>query len=450
MNFFKVVLHNFRNSNSLRHRASRAGSWTVAGHMANQALRFGGNLILTRLLFPEAFGLMAIIQSVMVGLALFSDIGVETSIIRSKRGHEQVFCNTAWTMQVIKNVVIWLVICLIASPVALFYSEPMLTSLMPVAGLGAVLGGLVSTKFSLAVRALDLKKRVLIETGSYALGLFVTIMWAWIDHSIWSLVWGGLFGALAKVVASYLMLEGENNRFAWDRSSVKELFGFGQWVLVSSVLTFLAGEGNKLLIGAFLGVKLLAFFMLASTMSLMFWIIIQQVSNRVLFPAYSEVARERPERLRAVATRSRLLLIIPGWLIAMFFVLWGDHFMWFLYDQRYAESGNMLRMLAMGSLVGVIGGSYNGLLWAKGMIRISTAILALQIVIQVLGMVIGHHFLGVQGVVLSVALLSWLVYPIHAIVHARIGLWEPRVDLPFIILSILIVAVNFTGIFNNV
>lgn len=418
--------------------------------MSSQVLRLAGNLLLTRLLFPEAFGLMAIVGSVIIGLTMLSDLGIETSIIHNKRGHETVFVNTAWTMRLIQSVIIWLGICLVAPFAAAFYEQPMLALLLPVAGFGAVIGGLASTKLALINRSLIMKKLVLIEVSSQAAGLLVMILWAWIDRSVWSLVWGSLFAASVKTVASHLLLEGAHNKFAWDRDSVKELFGFGQWVLVSSMLTFFAGEGNKLLLGAFLGVKLLAFFTLASTMSMMFWMIVQQVSNRVLFPAYSELVRERPERLRAVAARSRLFLIIPGWLIALFFVLWGDHFMGVLYDQRYAESGNMLQILAMGLMVGIISASYSGLLWAKGMVRISTGILAVQVGFQILGIFGGNYFLGEKGVIWGLAIASWLIYPVSAYVHAKIGLWEPKIDLPFIALSIVVVAINFTGIFNHV
>jgi O-antigen/teichoic acid export membrane protein len=441
---------NIKEKKTLRHRALNAGSWTIGGHISSQVLRLGGNLILTRLLFPEAFGLMAIVQSVIVGLAMFSDLGIEASIIHNKRGHEHAFINTAWTMQIIQSVFIWLGLCLIAPFAAAFYAQPTLAILMPVVGLGSVIGGLASTKLALVNRSLVIKKLVFIEVGAHASGLLVMVLWAWVDRSIWSLVGGGLFTALVKTAASHLVIEGERNKFAWDREAVKELFGFGQWVLVSSMLTFLGGEGNKLLIGAFLGVKLLAFFTLASAMSTMFWTIAQQVSNKVLFPAYSEVVRERPERLRVVATKSRFYLIVPGWLISLFFVLWGDHFMSILYDHRYTESGYMLQMLAMGMLVGTIGASYGGLLWAKGLVRLSTVLLVAQIAIQVLGMILGNYFLGARGVVLSVALLSWLLYPAQAYVYAKIDLWEPKLDFPFIALSVIVVVINFTGIFYHV
>ena len=450
MNFFNVALHNFRFRKSLRYRALRAGSWAIGGHVTTQALRMGGNLILTRLLFPEAFGLMTIVQSVVTGLALLSDVGIETCIIQNKRGHEAIFVNTAWTMKVIRGVIIWLVLCTLTPLIASFYAQPMLVSLLPVVGFGSVLGGFASTKLATNNRSLVLKKLVLIEVGSYACGLLVMILWAWIDRSIWSLVGGGLFGALVKTVASHLLLEGVTNKFAWERDSFKELFGFGQWVLVSSGLTFLAGAGNQLLIGKLLDIKLLAFFTLANTLSYMYMQLAQQLNSKVMFPVYSELVRERPEHLRVVAAKSRLFIIVPGWLIALFFVLWGDHLMWILYDQRYAESGHMLRMLAMGSMVSIIGGSYNGLLWARGMVRLSSVLLIAQIVIQVSGMIIGHHYLGERGVILGAALVGWLLYPVEAYVHARISLWQPKIDFLFIALSLLIVALNFKEIFSHV
>ena len=444
-----LSLQSIRNlfvGDNLRHRAMRASLWSISGHLTNQVIRLGSNLILTRILFPEAFGIMAIVQAVLIGVALLTDVGIEPAIIRSKRGNDPIFLNTAWTIQVIQGGLIWLLVCLLSPVLADAYTQPMLSSLLPVAGFGAVLGGLASTKLAVASRVLSIKTRVIVEVGAYALGVLATIVLAWTSKSIWSLVWGSLIGASAKTLASHLMTAGPKNKFQWDQDSIKALFSFGQWVVVSSALTFLAGEGNKLLLGAFLGVKLLAIYNLASNMSLVFWQIAQQLSSRVLYPAYSELVRDRPERLRAVAARSRLALIIPSWLISVFFVFWGDQIMSFLYDQRYAESGPILQTLAMGSLVGIVGGSYNGLLWAKGLVRTSTVLLGFQIAIQVVGIFIGHHFGGENGVILSVAFASWLHYPIQAFAHAKIGLWHPWIDFPIIVASMLVVWVAYSKV----
>jgi hypothetical protein len=82
-----------------------------------------GNLILTRLLFPEAFGLMALVQVFLSGLQMFSDIGIQTSVIRSKRGEDPAFLDTAWTVQVLRGGLLWLGCLGIAGPAAAFYEE---------------------------------------------------------------------------------------------------------------------------------------------------------------------------------------------------------------------------------------------------------------------------------------------------------------------------------------
>ena len=92
---------------ALRARVLRAGGWTLAGFALSQAMRFGANLVMTRLLVPEMFGVMAIATMVMYGLALFSDVGLRQSIVHSRRGGDAVFLNTAWALQIARGFVIW-------------------------------------------------------------------------------------------------------------------------------------------------------------------------------------------------------------------------------------------------------------------------------------------------------------------------------------------------------
>ncbi|MGP1683248.1 MAG: oligosaccharide flippase family protein, partial [Giesbergeria sp.] len=237
------------NQLTLKHRIFRAGGWAVFGYGTIQLLRFAGNLILTRLLFPEAFGLMAIVQAVMVGLNMMSDVGIEQSIIHNKKGNEPVFVNTAWTVKVVRGVLMWIALWVLADPLALFYGEPILAQLLPVVGVSAVIAGLGSTNIAMADRNLGIAKTTIIDVGSYGFGLIVTVVFAWIDRSIWSLVIGNIAGTAAKTVASHVWLDGIRNRFFWEAESLGALLTFGRWIFVGSALTFLAGEGSRLLIG---------------------------------------------------------------------------------------------------------------------------------------------------------------------------------------------------------
>lgn len=425
--------------NNLKMRAINSGMWVTVGYGLQQVLRLGSNLILTRLLFPEAFGLMAIIQTVMMGLTMMSDIGIVPSIIHNERGQEPAFLNTAWTMQIMQGLVIFLVMLLSASYFAEFYHEPILSQLLPIVGLSAVIAGFNSTKIALANRNLLMGKVTLIELVTYVISIIVTILLAWMYKSVWALIWGTLIGGLLKTLASHFYLPGENNKFAWEQPALKALLGFGSMIFLSSSLTFFAGEGNKLLVAKFLDVKMLAFYTLASTMSMIFWQAMLQLSGKILFPTYSEVLRDHPERMNSVLTKARLAMIASGGLCALFFVFFGDQFMWTIYDERYKETGVMLQILAMGSLAGIIVGSYTGVFFAKGLIGTSTVTQGVQIVFQVIAIMVGYHFYGAKGVIVALASIHWLLYPVYAyLLHTRAGLWQPKIDLPFLAFSAVV------------
>lgn len=424
---------------TLRQRVLQSGSWTLLGYGVNQALRLGGNLILTRLLFPEAFGMMAVIQAVMYGAAMLTDIGIGTSVVQKDRGNDPDFLNTAWTIQILRSLMIWGGLCALALPIAKFYGEPLLASMLPVVGLAAIISGFNSTKLYTAQRNLEVARVTQIEVGTYAIGLLCSVYLAWLLQSVWALVWGGMTTACLKLFASHVALHGIRNRFAWDRDTVDHLMVFGRWIMLNSFLTFLSVEGARLLLGAMLDMRQLALFTLASTMSLMFWQAIQQLAWRVFFPAYSEVYRVNPKNLMSVLFRSRLVLILPCWCLAVFFVFFGAQLMEALYDERYHGSGAMLELLAAGSLVGCVWGSYVGVLLAMGKAAASTVLIGIQIVCQIGAIFVGYHYWGGTGIVMGVAAANWIMFPVNAFVMSRIGLWQPKLDLIMLVASVLIV-----------
>src|SRR5262245_66533122 len=92
---------------SLKKRVLKAGTWSLVGYGLSQAIRFGSNLLMTRLLVPEMFGVMAIATMLMIGLAMFSDAGLKQNVIQSNRGNDPAFLNTAWMIQILRGVLLW-------------------------------------------------------------------------------------------------------------------------------------------------------------------------------------------------------------------------------------------------------------------------------------------------------------------------------------------------------
>ena len=59
-------------------------------------------------MLPEAFGIMALVNVLIQGLTMFSDVGIEPAIVQHRRGDEPRFYNTAWTVQILRGFVLLL------------------------------------------------------------------------------------------------------------------------------------------------------------------------------------------------------------------------------------------------------------------------------------------------------------------------------------------------------
>jgi O-antigen/teichoic acid export membrane protein len=420
---------------SLKRRAIQGSVWTIIGHGSNQVLRLVGNLILTRLLFPEAFGLMALVQTFMTGLEMFSDVGIYPSIIQNKRGDDPDFLNTAWTIQVCRGFMLWIGACLIAWPAAQFFREDMLVQLLPAVGITSFIAGLNSTKMPTANRKLQLGRLTALELGSYILGLVVMIILAWVYKSVWSLVVGGIVGGLTKMILSHIVLEGEQNRFHWDRESFRELNRFGRWIFISTVMGFLASQGDRLVLARLLDVRFLGIYTVALTLSMVAQQVVGDLSNKVLFASYSEIIRERPERLYSVLRKNRIILAAVGTAVSLFFVLFGKILIDFLYDDRYVQAGWMLKVLAVGTVVRPLNLTYGDVLMAKGKASIIAGLIGTKIFIQFTAMFVGDQLGGPPGVIIGIAAIDWLMYPIEAVCFVRFGIWQPEVDFPVLALG---------------
>jgi hypothetical protein len=77
---------------------------TAASFGAQAVIKLGSSLILTRILRPEAYGIITILMSVTFVIELIGDINVTLFIIRDKNSEEPRYLNTAWTLQLARAV----------------------------------------------------------------------------------------------------------------------------------------------------------------------------------------------------------------------------------------------------------------------------------------------------------------------------------------------------------
>ena len=409
-------------------KASSGALWTIVGHGGGQVIRLAANLILTRLLLTEYFGLMALVNVFLVGLQLFSDIGIGPTLVQNKR-EDPGFVNTVWTIQVVRGLALCSIAFPLASLFAEFYDQPILTPLIRVAALTAAIRGFISTSIFTETRHLHLKRPVIIQVGAQLAGAVVMVAWAWTTRSIWSLVVAGIVAALITTVLSHVWLPGIRNRFHFERRAARSLFVFGTWIFFSTLAIFAANHVDRLIFGKLTTMSTLGVYSIAVMLALAPTQALSSVSNRVLFPLYTRI-HHSPEDLSQVFRTARWpLLILGGWAAAGF-IGGGPTIIRLLYDSRYWEAGWMIQMLSAGLWFGIVlGGTYGAVVLAVGR-GDWTAAMAFSKFLGMLAFIpLGYWAGGFAGAVGGLAVSELVRYAVAVRGATRLGFDERREDV---------------------
>lgn len=429
-----------RPADSLIARALRGSAITAGAYAGSQALRLASNLILARLLFPEAFGLMALVSVVLVGLSMFSDMGLGPAISRSPRGDDPAFLNTAWTLAVARGAVLWLAASALAVPLAAFYAAPDLATLIPVAALSLLIQGFSPTRVDTANRHLLLGRVTALDLASQAVGILAMVALAFATGSVWSLVLGAILGSLARLALMWTALPGPPNRLAWESAAGRELLQFGKWILAATVCGFLLAQGDRLILGAYLTLGELGLYNIGYFLASFPWLLGGAVTMRVMIPLYRD---EPPGAKAANAARVRHLRMgLTGGLITLLALMAfaGTWIVGLLYDPRYASAGEIVVLVACVQMPLVIGMTYDQVALADGASRRFFAVILLRALVQTGAFLAGAHWGGLVGALAAQGAAAVLLHPALVWLARRHGVWDARHDALWFAVAAMIAA----------
>jgi len=420
-------------------RVMRGSAFTLAGFGLSNVIRLGSNLLLARLLFPDAFGIMALVIVLLVGLTMFSDIGITPSIQSSKRGDEPDFLNTAWTIQIIRSVLLFAVACGLAWPMAWFYDQPDLLHLIPVTAISLLILAVQPTRIDTASRHMILGRLTAIELASQFLSVIVMLAVAWATASVWALVAGNLAAAAIKVALAWTMLPGITNRPRWESTAATELVHYGKWIFFSTVASFLVMQSDKLILGRYLSMEGLGLYNIGYFLAGFPLLLGQSLTGRLMIPIYRENPPDRsPENF---ARLRRVRLALSGLLMALMvpLALGGIWLVDLLYDARYTSSGPVVVIMAIALLPQILTLSYDQAALASGDSRGYFTLNAIRAFLLVVLMLVSVPRAGVAGAAVAIGLTHLLCWPLVARLARRHGAWDPAHDAVMGALAALLV-----------
>ncbi|KMK65640.1 oligosaccharide flippase family protein [Puniceibacterium sp. IMCC21224] len=425
---------------SLTARALRSALLTMGGFGFSQIVRLASNLLLTRLLFPEAFGMMALVLVFLQGLAMFSDVGVAPAILQSKRGDDPDFLNTAWSIQVMRGLGLWLAACLCAWPMAAFYGEPQLLHLLPVASLTLVIAGFNPTRLDTANRHLMLGRVTVLDVFVQLSGILSAVLIAWVTGSVWALVISGIVSGLMQLTLYTRFLPGQHNRFRWEPEAASELINFGKWIFLSTVCGFLFSQGDKIIIGKYLPLDLFGVYNIGFFLASFPMLLGGMVTRKVLIPIYRECPPTdsranflRLRKMRCLVTGSLLILVgifaaLGVWLVNL------------MYDPRYAAAGAIVVLIGCMQIPQIIVLTYDQAALAAGDSRRFFVLAVARAVFMVGCLLLGLELAGLIGALLAQGVAILLAYPVVVWLSRRMGAWDGLHDAGFALVGAAIAA----------
>lgn len=358
----KTIIGNLFGGAGLKARALKGGVVALSGFGAAQAIRLAANLVMTRLLAPDAFGLMGVTLALQIWIAMMSDLGLNASIVRSAKGTDPGFLATARTMQLARCLLI--ASFLVAAGLALpglreagalregsVYADARLPVFMFSIAFSVTVSGFSAMRIALHNRSLDLVPVIRLELAAQVIALGAMAGAALSGLGVYSLAAGAIVAEFVKTIGSHYFLKGPPARFGFSREHFAEIFDYGKWLLIASTFGYLVLRGDQLIFGWLFDLGAFSLYSIATIWILSARTLVETVQRRIAYPTLSELHRERPHDLTRVYRRIRLVYELGCAALFLGIVLLADFAVKILYIEAYHGVAHYLKLLAVGLLL---------------------------------------------------------------------------------------------------
>lgn len=348
---------------SLKSLAVRGLFWSVVQKWGGLFFHSASLLLLTRLLSPEAFGLVALANVVVAFIRVFVEQGFAQAIVQAKEVKPENLDTAFWSSLVISLLLSGATFAS-ADAIALQFKEPnlalVLKSLSPV----FVLIALNSVQTALLQRQLKFKALAVRSLLALSIGGVVAMVMALAGFGVWSLVAQELMRALVAVVVLWQVGKWRP-RLRFSFSSLRSLLSFGISIMGINVLNVVNRRSDDLLVGYYLGTAALGYYNVAYQLLLLMTQLINAPVNQVAFSAFAKLQDNLPMLRKTLYSSTKMvgLVSIPAFLFA---AALAPQLVPLLFGDKWGQSIPVMQVLALIGPIHAMGGLNANLMIAMG------------------------------------------------------------------------------------
>lgn len=317
-------------------RLAAKGALILGGGGAmEQGLRFVRNIILTRILAPEDFGVMAMVLTINQFLISLTEVGIKEAVIQNPRAAEVEFLNAAWWLSVLRGLLLYGLAVLMTPLVVLYFRKPDLGPYLQVAFLGLLLQGVFSPKAYLAIKQMHYGRWVGIQNGGAGVGILITIaLGVWIKGA-WALVIGFCAEQVMRSVLSFIICFYRPG-FKFERALFMAVLKYNFAMLGIPIMVFIFMRIDVFVLGRLLSSSDLGLYSMAGALAMTPFAFLDQIVHQVIMPMLAQVQTEYSKFNHIIISGSKIILII-GWPFVTFLACYGADVLTVVYGPQYAS-----------------------------------------------------------------------------------------------------------------
>ncbi|EON77503.1 putative lipopolysaccharide biosynthesis protein [Lunatimonas lonarensis] len=419
--------------------------WTSIQFALNTLFKFGVKLLLAKLLLPDDFGLVGM-TSIFIAIAeAASELGMGAALIQKSSDEEAVpLYSTAYWSGLVWGLGLYLIMALIVGPFAAsFYEEPSLKVLLPVLSIGVLIKPLNLIHTVILTRKMDFKKLALINNLSALIAGVLGLSLAFLGFGIWSLVINNVLAILLSVPMLFYITKWKP-LFEWNASYFREIFGFGAFSTGTVIFGTITYNVDNLLIGKFLGAKMLGSYTVAFALTEQLRMTISSILNKVMFPVFGK-NQKNTELLGKYFLNILNINAIFIYPIMGFLFLFSEVLILGFFGEEWVDAIVPLKLLSVAVMVHLIVNSFAAIIRGIGKPELEMKIIvSLTLFILIPGLYFGISFFGLIGAGYAVVF--------NKIGLAIIGLYvlnreiKVRIDQVFYALKGTFISIGVAGI----
>lgn len=418
--------------------------WTALQRYSTMLILFISEIILARLLTPHDYGCIGMLMIFMVLAESFIDGGFGSALIQKKRPTQEDY-STIFFWNLGMAVLLYAILFFSAPAIARFYDIPLLCDVLRVQGIILFIFAFNIVQRNQLQKKLNFKVLSIVTISSSIIASSVTILMAYHGYGVWSLVAQHILIALIPALVFWFYIKWRPQwTFSWK--SFKELFSFGFYMFLTSLLNQFGHQIQGLLIGRFYNASTMGFYSKANSTERLASQSISQVMTQVTYPLYAEVQDDK-ERLSNMIKRITMTLAYITFPLLFILLLLAKPIFLLLYTERWLPCVPYFQVLCIAGLayclqsvnyqsIAAIGKSKTMFVWT--VIKRTMGI----------GFVVGGLVLyGMNGLLLGVVLSTWFSYFVNiSLVSKYVGYkwWKQMVDiLPVMVAAVVAATVSY-------